>query len=55
MKIIDLIRLVENRLATLNASITTAFNRGDFEVVSKLEEEVFQTEETLETLRDMTQ
>ena len=54
MRIVDLIRLVENRLATLNASMATAFSRGDYELVAKLEEEILEVEQTLYILRNNT-
>jgi hypothetical protein len=52
MRIADLIKLVENRLARLNVDMSTAFNRGDHELVSKIESEVSDTESTLEVLRN---
>jgi hypothetical protein len=54
MKIIDLIRLVENRLTTLNTSLATAFSRGDYELVAKLEQEILEVEQTLYILRNNT-
>lgn len=54
MRIVDLIRLVENRLATLNTSLATAFSRGDYELVAKLEQEILEVEQTLYILRNNT-
>lgn len=51
MKILDLIKLVENRLARLNVDMATALGRGDHELVSKIDGEVAETENTLEILR----
>lgn len=54
MRIVDLIRLVENRLATLNTSMATALSRGDYELVAKLEKEILEVEQTLYILRSNT-
>lgn len=54
MRIVDLIRLVENRLATLNTSMATAFSRGDYDLVAKLEKEIVEVEQTLYILRSNT-
>lgn len=54
MKISDLIKLVENRLSRLNSDMATALSRGDHELVSKIDGEVAETENTLEVLRDST-
>jgi hypothetical protein len=53
MTIDDLIRLAENRLATINGAWATAFARGESEAVAKLEAEITQTQETLDTLRSV--
>jgi hypothetical protein len=52
MRIADLIKLVENRLARLNVDMATALGRGDHELVSKIDREVAETENTLEVLRN---
>jgi hypothetical protein len=51
MSISDLIRLAQNRLATLNSARATADRDGDADRVAALEAEIVKTEETIATLR----
>ena len=53
MTIEDLIKLAENRLATLNGLVATAFQRGDTEQLTQLDAEVTQTQATLDILRGL--
>lgn len=53
MTISDLIRLAQNRLMTLNAQSTVANQRGDTEQLAKIDEEVTQTQATLDALRGL--
>jgi hypothetical protein len=51
MSIDDLIRLAQNRLSTLNSARATADRNGDAERVGMLDDEIAETEATLEILR----
>jgi hypothetical protein len=51
MSISDLIRLAQNRLATLNSAWATADRDGDDARISQLETEIAETEATLAALR----
>jgi hypothetical protein len=51
MSISDLIRLAQNRLATLNSARATADRDGDADRVAQIEAEIVKTEETISTLR----
>ncbi len=51
MKIDDLIILAENRLMALNNATASAVTIGDVEAITKLESEVFDTQQTLNKLR----
>jgi hypothetical protein len=51
MTIQDLIRLLANRVATLNVDKATAESRGDLERVTTLDAEIAETEVTLSALR----
>jgi hypothetical protein len=51
MTIQDLIRLLANRLSTLNVDKATADARGDLERSATLDAEIAETESTLATLR----
>lgn len=53
MTIADLIKLAENRLATLNGLVAAAFQRGDTDQLAQLDVEVNQTQATLDTLRGL--
>jgi len=53
MTVGDLIRLVENRLATLNGLRATAYLQGEADRVSTLDIEIQQTESTLQSLRGL--
>jgi hypothetical protein len=53
MSIQDLIRLLANRLATLNADKATAESRGDLERSASLDNEIAETEGTLAALRGL--
>ena len=52
MIISDLIKMLENRLSRLNSDMATAFSRGDHELVSKIDGEIAEAENTLEVLRN---
>lgn len=51
MSISDLIRLAQNRLATLNSARATADRDGDADRVAALDTEISETEATLAALR----
>jgi hypothetical protein len=51
MSISDLIRLAQNRLATLNSARATADRDGDADRVAALDTEIAETEATLAALR----
>lgn len=53
MTIADLIKLAENRLSTLNGMVVSAFQRGDTEQLAKIDEEITQTQATLDALRGL--
>ena len=53
MSISDLIRLAQNRLATLNSARATADRNGETDRVSTLDAEIAETEATLATLREI--
>jgi|688.fasta_scaffold417003_2 hypothetical protein len=53
MSISDLIRLAQNRLATLNSARATADRNGEPDRVAALDAEITETEATLETLRGL--
>jgi hypothetical protein len=54
MTLSNLIRLMENRLATLNGQASTAATSGDLEEVVRLQVEVDATQQTLDQLRSLT-
>ena len=54
MTLSNLIRLMENRLATLNGQAAAAVTRGDLEEVVRLQAEVDATQQTLDQLRSLT-
>lgn len=51
MKIEELITVAENKLATLNNDMATAVAKGDADAIMRLENEVAETQATLDTLR----
>jgi len=53
MTILELIVFAENRLQHLNNAVATATQLGLIEVLSQLEVEVIDTEETLSKLRNL--
>lgn len=53
MKLADLIRLMTNRLATLNGYRTTAESNGDLDRVVALDVEIAETEATLSQLQSL--
>lgn len=53
MKITEIISLVEARLNSLRTSYTLATSSGDLNETFRLEEEISETEETLENLKKL--
>ncbi len=51
MKIEELITVAENKLAALNNAMATAVSKGDAEAIVRLENEVAETQATLDVLR----
>lgn len=54
MSIEDLIRLMEARLAALNAARSSAAGVGDLAQVTRIDADVVQTQTTLDQLRTLT-
>ncbi|UXQ89118.1 hypothetical protein [Synechococcus phage MinM1] len=55
MKIADLLRLAEARLATLNGAHTTASRAGDTQRVAQIDAEIAEMTATLAALRTLTE
>lgn len=53
MTIPDLVRLMQNRVATLNGQRTTAESNGDLSRVVALDAEIAETQETLSQLQSL--
>lgn len=53
MTVNDLIRLMTNRLTTLNGHRTTAHSNGDLDRVVALDAEIAETESTLSQLQSL--
>ena len=53
MTLNDLIMIMTNRLATLNSSKTTAERNGDLAQVTRLDNEINETQQTLDQLRSI--
>ena len=53
MNIVDLIRLLENRLSYTQQQRLVAFNRGDLEAVSALDVDITSTQTSLAALRSL--
>lgn len=53
MKIQEIISLIEARLNTLNSSYTLATSSGNLEEVLRLEQEISETKETLQRLKEI--
>lgn len=53
MTVSDLIRLMTNKLATLNGQKTTASVHGDVEQVIALEAQIAETQATLDQLKSL--
>jgi hypothetical protein len=53
MTVPDLIRLMTNKLATLNGQKTTATIHGDVEMVVALEVQITETQNTLDQLKTL--
>lgn len=51
MNIQDLVKLLTAKIATLNSSRATAEIRGDVDQLVKIEEEILETQQTLDILR----
>jgi len=54
MTVTDLIRLMTNKLATLNGQRTTAVVHGDVELLVALDAQIAETQATLDQLRSLT-
>lgn len=52
MSIVELLRLLEAKLSSLNIARSTASAIGDIQSVLVLEDEIFETEQTLNKLKD---
>ncbi len=53
MKIQELITLAENKLIALNTEMSNAIQHGDVEAITRIETQVAETQNTLDTLRAM--
>jgi hypothetical protein len=51
MKMQELITLLSNNIATLNNARSTAIANGDVEAVLRLDDEIAETQDTLNTLQ----
>ena len=55
MKIIELITLAENKLAALNQAMATAHRTGNVGAIPEIENEIAETQATLDELRNLVQ
>ena len=53
MKIIELITLAENKLAALNQAMATAHRTGNVGAIPEIENEIAETQATLDELRNL--
>jgi hypothetical protein len=53
MRLEDLVRLLESRLAALNGAVATATSLGDLSRISELEAQVLTTQDTLDRVRTL--
>lgn len=53
MTIPEILKIVSNRLSNLNSQKATAISGGDLEAVERLTEEIEETQNTIDTLKQL--